>query len=126
MAVGHSATPRPSSEPSVAAAPFEYGWELLQLLVEEAPSSIAKPGVLTNLLRYLLHGRAAHKERACRLLLRVLHLVRLGEPPLDTHLFLALEQQVAWHDGVLRHATQPFEGTSLLPCASQTIINLRT
>ena len=57
-------------EVTVVESPFEFGWDLLQLLVDDAPAAIAKPPVLAHLLRYLLYGRAPHKERACLLLLR--------------------------------------------------------
>ena len=108
-------------EVAVAEAPFEFGWDLLQLLVEEAPSAFSRPGMLSNVLRYLLYGRAPHKERACLLLLRLLPRLRADE--LDSSVLQSLEQQIAWHDGVLRQASQPLEGTALLPCSSQCMLD---
>ena len=93
---------RVGHEVTVAGGPFEYGWELLQLLVEEAPAAIATPPVLAHLLRYLLYGRAPHKERACLLLLKTLPMIKLDEPPLDAAVFRALEQQIGWHDSLLK------------------------
>jgi hypothetical protein len=49
-------------------------------------------------------------------------LVQLDEPPLDNALFVALEQQIAWHDSLIKQ--QQFEGAALLPCASQCMLDL--
>ena len=114
---------RVCNEVALVEGPFEFGWELLQLLVEEAPPVIAEPELLANLLRYVLHGRAPHKERACLLLLKALPHVHLGEPPFDHAVFLAIEQHVGWHDMLLKQHL-PLEGTALLPCATQCMLDL--
>ena len=72
-----------------------HGWELLQLIVEEQPAVLATPAMLANVLRYLLYGRAPHKERVCLLLHRVLPALDLGTLPIDVPALHALEQQVA-------------------------------
>ena len=60
------------NEATLSAMPAEFGWDLLQILGEEMPSQLLEPSLLSNLLRYLTHGRAPHKDRVCLLLLRVL------------------------------------------------------
>jgi hypothetical protein len=78
------------------------------------------------LIRYLLHGRAPQKERACLLLLRVLPSIRLDEPPFGHATFLALEQHVVWHEALLKQSSHlvPLEGTALLPTSSQCLLDL--
>ena len=43
-------------EADVVEKPFENGWELLDLLLEDAPGALLQPAVLGNFLRYLQHG----------------------------------------------------------------------
>ena len=114
---------RVCNEVAIAEGPFEFGWELMQLLVEEVPDAICEPHLLANLLRYLLYGRAPHKERACLLLLRALPGVKLSAPPFDVGVFQAIEQQIGWHDHLLKQHL-PLEGTALLPCSSQCMLDL--
>ena len=118
---------RVSNEAAIARGPFEFGWELMQLLVEEAPGAMCEPAMLANLMRYLLYGRAPHKERACLLLLRTTrHLARVEDGPVDSGALQALEQLVGWHDAILRQgqAHTPLEGTALLPTATQCLVDL--
>ena len=116
---------RMNNEVAIVESPFEFGWDLLQLMFEEAPSAMCEPRMLANVLRYLLYGRAPHKERASLLLLRALGEIRLDEPPFDVTMYQGLEQLIAWHDALLKQsASTPIEGTALIPHASQSILDL--
>jgi hypothetical protein len=110
------------NELQLAATPFECGWELMQLLVEEAPAVIAQPYILANLLWYLLHGRAPHKEKVSLLLLRCLPSFDLAQIDFDWNLFHTLEQHIAWHDHLVRQSQQV--DAALLPSSSQCTLDL--
>lgn len=111
------------NEVAIADGPFEFGWELMQLLVDDAPSAMAHPAMLANMLRYLLHGRAPHKERVCMLMLKTLPALQVDTLALDVVGLQALEQHIAWHDALLKQPL-PLEGTALLPMATQCMLDL--
>jgi len=113
---------RVRNELQLASAPFDCGWELLQLLVEEVPAGLARPELLANLLRYLQHDRAPHKEKLLLLMLRCLPNFQLQHIQFDWALFQTLEQQVAWHDHLVRQSQQV--DAALLPTSSQCMIDL--
>lgn len=115
---------RLSNETEVARGPFELGWELLQLLVEESPGAFASAPMLHSLLRYLLYGRAPHKERVCLILLKALPEIDIEALPFESAAFAALERQVAWHDSLLRSRGDSLEAASTLPQASLCIVDL--
>jgi len=113
---------RVRNELQLASMPYDNGWELLQLLVEVAPGELAKADLLPNLLRYLQHGRAPHKEKLATLLLKALPAFELHHVQFEWALFQTLEQQVAWHDHLVRQSQQV--DSALLPCGSQCILDL--
>jgi len=102
--------------------PYENAWDLLQLLAEEAPEEILRPAVLGNLLRYLQHGRAPHKERVCSVLLEVLSMpFELERVQFDWCAFSSLELQIAWHEVL---SSQQQGGVLLLPSGTQSMLDL--
>ena len=108
-------------EATVVEKPFESGWELLDLLLEDAPEQLLQPAILGNFLRYLQHGRAPHKERVAQVLQRLLWSQAIEDVRFEWGAFQTLEGQLAWHELLCQQ--QP-GGAVLLPLGSQCILDM--